>query len=83
MFILFYLDTRKALMKAFHHSRSYSYNQTGYNIYVHYPRYDSDLKMWGAYSMFFSEHDRNDIPIGCQLPDVDPCARDYAKDAEP
>ena len=60
MFILFYLDTRQTLdegLPPWSFIFSLVCNQEGYNIYVHYPRYDRDLKMWGAYSMLFSEHE--------------------------
>ena len=62
MFILFYLDTRERLdedLPPWSFIFSLLYNHEGYNIYVHYPRYDRARKMWGAYSMrFFSEHER-------------------------
>lgn len=59
MFILFYLDTRRSLnepLPSWAFIFSLLYNKDGYDIYVHYPRYDETQKGWGAYFLLYSAH---------------------------
>ena len=58
MLILFYLDTRPSPnhpLPPWAFMFSLLYNKDGYHIYVHYPQFNNDRNMWGAYTMLFQK----------------------------